>query len=556
MPPNIKVQGLRGPIPSGYLVGRTDPGTGEAQLIAVSDLSRQIIASGGGSSAGAARDAIVFDLGEGATVTAGVALYHLRVPYRFRIVNVKAEVEAPTTAGDITVDINYGPASLLTTKITIPAGGRTSMELAVQPVWSPLIMGDDGILEIDVDNAGDGTATGLKVQIIGYYTTSVLTATGVITSLLGGVSQAALGTIIKVKGTISSVLGEITQAAEGNIVHVSGTISSILGEITQDAAGDVQTPTVGHRYWRFRPTAKFGGANCVIGDMELRESLTGNNILPSATGVTMLNELSGLTAVKAYDGLAGTNSTGGGTVTGVENNFGWTGDPASTTSWIRWDFGGSFSPDVKVVRLYAVEDVDAGTLMPKSWVLEYSDDDSTWVGAKTVTNDSAYVGFQLRHFYVGAYSPSYSGSPWGTHEYWRIMCYDGGAFGVFAFCEADFRATPGGSDQASGGTAFATSNFGVGFTPDLAFDNLTATLWASSTRQKQTVIGYHFASAVSVGQIFIQARVDAAPEQAPTDGWVQYSDNGTDYKTAFSFKNASAWSTGGGQITFDDPLYV
>lgn len=192
------------------------------------------------------RDAIVFDLGELTPVVAGTGLYHLRVPYRFYIVNVKAEVETPTTTGNVVVDINYGAASLLTTTITIPAGGRTSMEMAVQPVWSPTIMGDDGILEIDVDSAGDGTALGLKVQIIGYYTTDALTASAITRSLLGSVSQAALGQIIHVFGTIVSTLGEISQAATGLAIHaVSGTIVQTLGEITQAGAGTIHANTTG-----------------------------------------------------------------------------------------------------------------------------------------------------------------------------------------------------------------------------------------------------------------------------------------------------------------------
>lgn len=42
MPPNIKVPGLKGGIPSGYVIGRVDPGTGEAQLISIAELTRQI----------------------------------------------------------------------------------------------------------------------------------------------------------------------------------------------------------------------------------------------------------------------------------------------------------------------------------------------------------------------------------------------------------------------------------------------------------------------------------------------------------------------------------
>ncbi len=44
--PDIKVRGLRSPIPTGYVLGRTDPGTGDAHLISIDTLTDQVKATG------------------------------------------------------------------------------------------------------------------------------------------------------------------------------------------------------------------------------------------------------------------------------------------------------------------------------------------------------------------------------------------------------------------------------------------------------------------------------------------------------------------------------
>lgn len=46
MPINRKIRGIRDPIPSGYIIGRTSAGSGDAELIHLSELGRSLVATG------------------------------------------------------------------------------------------------------------------------------------------------------------------------------------------------------------------------------------------------------------------------------------------------------------------------------------------------------------------------------------------------------------------------------------------------------------------------------------------------------------------------------
>lgn len=64
--PNIRIAGIRKSIPSGYVLGRVDPATGDVQLIPLAELGTRLIASGGVGAAG------VVELVQGTTITQGV----------------------------------------------------------------------------------------------------------------------------------------------------------------------------------------------------------------------------------------------------------------------------------------------------------------------------------------------------------------------------------------------------------------------------------------------------------------------------------------------------
>ncbi len=83
------------------------------------------------------------------------------------ILGVRASLTTAQTSGSIfTVDVNSNGASIFSTPITIDNGEKTSVSAATPPVLSTTTLPDDAEITIDIDQIGDGTATGLKVYLI------------------------------------------------------------------------------------------------------------------------------------------------------------------------------------------------------------------------------------------------------------------------------------------------------------------------------------------------------------------------------------------------------
>ncbi len=106
---------------------------------------------------------------ETTTITTGTAKATFRIPYAFTITAVRGSVNTTSSSGTPTFDINEGGSTILSTKITIDVGEKTSVTAAVPPVISDTSLVDDAELTFDIDVAGTG-AKGAKVTIIGYRT--------------------------------------------------------------------------------------------------------------------------------------------------------------------------------------------------------------------------------------------------------------------------------------------------------------------------------------------------------------------------------------------------
>lgn len=101
------------------------------------------------------------------SVAAGVVTF--RVPCAFKVTEVRASLTTAQASGSIfTVDINESGTSILSTKLTIDNGEKTSKTAATPAVISDSTIADDAEITVDIDQLGDGTATGLKVKLIGY----------------------------------------------------------------------------------------------------------------------------------------------------------------------------------------------------------------------------------------------------------------------------------------------------------------------------------------------------------------------------------------------------
>ena len=106
---------------------------------------------------------------ETTALTTGTAKATFRMPYAFTLTAVRASVTTAPTGSALTVDINEGGVSILSTKITIDATEKTSTTAVTPPVISDSALSDDSEITIDIDTVGSTIAgSGLKVTLIGY----------------------------------------------------------------------------------------------------------------------------------------------------------------------------------------------------------------------------------------------------------------------------------------------------------------------------------------------------------------------------------------------------
>jgi len=94
----------------------------------------------------------------------------MRMPFAFTLTAVRASLTtAGTGANLVTVDIEQGGTTILSTNITIDATETTSTTATTPPVISTSALTDDASIDFDVDQIDSGgVSAGLKVYLIGY----------------------------------------------------------------------------------------------------------------------------------------------------------------------------------------------------------------------------------------------------------------------------------------------------------------------------------------------------------------------------------------------------
>jgi hypothetical protein len=105
---------------------------------------------------------------------------------------------------------------------------------------------------------------------------------------------------------------------------------------------------------------------------------------------------------------------------------------------------------------------------------------------------------------------------------WRVYCTATQVAGSwFSLAEIEMRASVGGADQCTGGTASA-SGTGNSNGPANGFDNSNATIWQSGNGTMPQWIQYTFASLVSVEELMLRSTSSAG--DSPKDFQLQYFD--------------------------------
>jgi len=106
---------------------------------------------------------------EATALTAGAAKVTFRAPYAFTLTDVRGSLTtAATGATLLTVDVNDGGTTVLSTKLTFDASEKTTTTAATQRVISDSAIADDAEITIDIDSIGSTLpGVGLKVVLIG-----------------------------------------------------------------------------------------------------------------------------------------------------------------------------------------------------------------------------------------------------------------------------------------------------------------------------------------------------------------------------------------------------
>lgn len=123
-----------------------------------------------------------------------------------------------------------------------------------------------------------------------------------------------------------------------------------------------------------------------------------------------------------------------------------------------------------------------------------------------------------------------------AHVYWRVNIAgtDGGA--TLTLAEIELHITVAGANQATGGTATASSG-----TAANAFDASNASNWAVSSGTAGW-IQYQLASALDIIEFSITAP-SATMTNAPNRCSLQYSDNGSEFTTVALVNGQTSWTT-------------
>lgn len=139
------------------------------------------------------------------------------------------------------------------------------------------------------------------------------------------------------------------------------------------------------------------------------------------------------------------------------------------------------------------------------------------------------------------------------HRHWRVKCFgdNSGSGAAIAIAELELRGSVGGADLTGSGTASA-SNASNGAASN-AFDGDAGTFWATNT-DAVSWIAYDFGAGndVTIYEIAITARASTNQDQSPSVGYVEHSDDGSNWTPAWPFAIESNWS-GGGQKVFARP---
>lgn len=197
------------------------------------------IEGGGGDSATQVFIAPLSD--ETTDITTGAAKYTMRMPYAFFLTGVRASLATESSSGNPTVDINLNGSTILSTKLSIDSGEKTSVTSSVPAVVSDQTLPNDGEITFDIDTAGTG-AKGLKAYLIGYLDTN---PPAVDTDYLQDISTGDRTGIISMQNNgIEGNIPPYTTFIDGNLVANNNFFYNRTTDGNQNLRFDMGSPRV------------------------------------------------------------------------------------------------------------------------------------------------------------------------------------------------------------------------------------------------------------------------------------------------------------------------
>ena len=129
--------------------------------------------------------------------------------------------------------------------------------------------------------------------------------------------------------------------------------------------------------------------------------------------------------------------------------------------------------------------------------------------------------------------------PPGAHFYWRVYIEANNADSYTSIGEVYMRASPGGADLCVGGTALESGHSGSDVAAN-AFNRSEGNRWAT-VGSSGVWVGYRFPIRQAIVEFALKADTSYLT-QVPKRFWLEWSDDGVDWRTAIGAINETGWS--------------
>jgi hypothetical protein len=280
-----------------------------------------------------------------------------------------------------------------------------------------------------------------------------------------------------------------------------------------------------------------------IQELEFATSLSGADVTTGGTAIEGAFRI-GFPGSEAFDGDK------------TSTTHGWSFDRTAddmADAWVGYDFGEGNEVEIVEVRMWARNDAFMFHT-PNSWVLEHSDDGTSWTTLWTITNDEPWFTSGETRTFTGTDDRTAAD---GDVSHWRLHISDSSDRGFTSISELEFRESASGADVTSTGDAIA----GVarsGWPASEAFDNVidAGNAWSitgDSDDNSLSWVGQDFSTDREIVEVAVTVRPGSfGVSHSPKCAHVQKSaDSGVTWKTVWIIEDMEVdgvWTAGATKV--------